>query len=264
MTNAISLCELPNDLRREILVQLDDVESLKAAAQSCKPFYSTLLAHPSILRVVLENQISLALLPYAYAVLKCEQVRMALATDVKKERLLDAVYDGKTDFGAYFPGSKLTWSAALSISSFYQIVQSETLRATRSALRSIALESRKFGQTERLEIFDEGKFSLSETETLRFYLAFYRTELHFRLFSTTHGAEPTPDLEANFFHRLQPWECEQCMIVSDWMGHRAGKGEPDSPSRLILPETNECRSGLAAVTRARYSWALPMLAVPRV
>lgn len=247
MANTLSIGDLPYEVRREILVRLDDLESLRVVAQSCKAFHDTLLVYPSTIRHFLERQIPTSLIPLTYAVLKCEKEGLGTASDEEKRRFIDTVFRGEIDFAAYFPGSELIWASARDIISFFKLVERHTRRAVRYAADKIRDEAAKFNQMERIRFFrcrksacwSKNRLTLSETETLRFYLAFYRAELHCRLFSTTHGAELDGGMEQEFMDRLKPWEVEQCMILQHWMGHRASTNELGPPTSWH-PQTNAC------------------------
>lgn len=229
MMSAISVCGLPNDVLKDILLQFDSVESLKAAAQSCKTFYSAIGAQPSIIRKVLENEVPAPVLPYAYALLKCEWERYGMASNEDKNSLLDKVFDGTTDFSTFFPPDlKLRWAAALEISKFFQLVKRLTSRAGKSAFRNIGNELNNRGEHGRLENFQKRGLEWLDTEAFRVYLTFYRVELHVRLFAITHGAELSFEMEKNFFLRLQPWECEQIMILWRWIIVRTGQSEENN------------------------------------
>ncbi|MBE3045838.1 hypothetical protein IMZ48_25495 [Candidatus Bathyarchaeota archaeon] len=237
MTDAITIRDLPHGILREILLQLDDAESVGVAAHSCREFYSTFITIP---RLVLEQYIPPSVLPYAYAVLKCEQEGLATASDEAKTHLLDIVYNGTTEFRAFFPDSELNWDTASDASRFFEIVQRLSHRAANGAARAIRYEIPTVCRPGRVQLedfvrsFEPDEFVLSEAETLRLHLVFYRNELHFRLFSTTHGAQLSHDMEEDFFRRLQPWETEQCMIVEDWMSRTIRKGESDRPLSILF------------------------------
>ena len=75
---------------------------------------------------------------------------------------------------------------------------------------------------------------MSEAETLRFYLAFYRSEFHHRLFATIHGVQLNATMEADFFGRLTLWECEQCTNVSAWLRSKVWPGESKFHNRSLF------------------------------
>lgn len=217
MGTPISISNLPYDVINDILLQLNCTDDLKAAAQSCKAFHSTLLACPSILAKLLEHEIPRQVLPYAYALQKCRKEGFATASDEEKKHLLDIIHCKTFRPGDVFPGSMLPWSCVPDIRSFHRLVGCFINRAVDRAFRRIGYESRTCSNDWKLWRYGYDNQRLSKTEIMRFYLAFYRIELHSRFFATTHDARHSPELEANFFGRLTPWECEQWVCVSSWM-----------------------------------------------
>lgn len=95
--NTLSLLDLPLDILHNILLQSEDIESLGAAAQSCKSLYSIYHDYPSMLRMVLERQIPESLLPSAYALYKCRLEGLARYSMAVKLDLLAKV-DGNATF----------------------------------------------------------------------------------------------------------------------------------------------------------------------
>lgn len=222
-----------SDVLKKILLQVHGIDDLKAAAQSCKAFYATLFVFPSILAQVFENEVPRPVLPHAYALYKCRKEGVATASDEEKRHILDKIYSGTADFGAFFPGSRLTSTSASDIRAFHNLVDRFTHRACNSAFRRISFKARKKWATERLRNYRYDHPPVSKAETLRFYFAFYRSELYYRLFSITHGSKFNAAMEADFFRRLTPWECEQCINVSGWLSCKIWPGELGLVTQLV-------------------------------
>lgn len=121
------------------------------------------------------------------------------------------------------------------MSDFHCVIQRLTRRAADYSFQMFQFISQFVAPLgDKYACIDEETRRLSQTETMRFYLAFYRVELYFQHFALSNGFVNGTEFRTDYFRRLKYWEREQALTAWRWLKELTLCGKSTHPVRSIL------------------------------
>ncbi|CAG9975074.1 unnamed protein product [Clonostachys byssicola] len=208
----VVVSDLPCEIIAQILENLGHVRALSPVRLACRHFDVSFREHRTrVLRGLLRTQIHGDILPYAIAL---EIEKPALGSSALTS-FIQTLYDRPQDIC-----SRL---GQLSVEKLYSISR------THEAIKTLATEFSQLAWFFALATPSQSGYalpgyalpqaSISATENVRIFRAFYRVELFLRLYGQILPVSEVPrkDGPVWFYGQHNPWECQQNLAVYEFL-----------------------------------------------
>ncbi|KAI0544287.1 hypothetical protein F4679DRAFT_589652 [Xylaria curta] len=198
--------DLPCEVIIAVFKQLNRIRFLLSCLLTCRHFYYSYKANPRLAIEIIKQQVGPALLTYSIAAQEASRspsphVRLSATKLLETLRNKpDILIDRLRDYPLV---------ALVQLGHMHDLVEKYA--------NEFAAEAWRYTNEPLLQPSDRFPFSdrlsLSPTEQFRFYRAFYRVELYFRLFRD----DNTRTLIDQFFSGHSPWENEQLACINKYL-----------------------------------------------
>ncbi|EHK16882.1 uncharacterized protein TRIVIDRAFT_206460 [Trichoderma virens Gv29-8] len=212
-----SITKLPCEVITSVMRDLGNIRFLLPCLLTCRHFYACYRENPSVAADILQQQVTLALVPYSIAVLEASHLNPR--TGVAVRELLKMLYTE--------PSRLANRLRTMPVPLFMKMGHMhDAIHDLASQYSSHAWTQISNGQP--MQAFSG--LSLSRTEYYRFCRAFYRVELYFSLFrnsTSSNIASFSDDDREWFFSQHAPWENEQLSGAHDFLELKISKASYD-------------------------------------
>lgn len=221
-----SLGRLPVEIKRLILSELDDFDSLKSATLSGRALHSAFTS--GIASQVLSNQIGVQVLPEAVASIEASRLPPKRTAQELSDFLEQHFHarEGKT--------VSLTVAQATSFAKLDDCVGKLAFMFAKECLARVPVPKPQNPAFDSLAAFST--LTPTATETARIRRALYRFEAFSKVFRK-HRTFRIPDkCLDDFWRRFSNWENEQLACIQDFLYRLASPGKPAPLTPMCSPQ----------------------------